>query len=134
MDKARAALSSSLLAAAAAAAAAQDGIEIVEPTEPASAAAEAGGAVSADPASAAALAAGAAGASGASGAAGVAFEDRALTRKEEASLLHPLLRLRQACCHPQVCEIAVKGVSSSSCSVHVYDAVGLLDRGILLCH
>ena len=40
---------------------------------------------------------------GTAGAAAAAFEDRALTRREEASLLHPLLRLRQACCHPQVC-------------------------------
>ena len=88
VTKARAALSPALLAAATAAAAAQDGLEIVE-----AAAAEAG---AADTAEAAHMAAGAA------GAAAVAFEDRALTRKEEASLLHPLLRLRQACCHPQV--------------------------------
>ncbi len=27
---------------------------------------------------------------------------RRLTKKEEKSILHPLLRLRQACCHPQV--------------------------------
>ena len=30
------------------------------------------------------------------------LSDRRLTRREEAKLLAPLLRLRQACCHPQV--------------------------------
>jgi len=30
------------------------------------------------------------------------FEDRFLTQKEEHKVLHPLLRLRQACVHPQV--------------------------------
>lgn len=30
--------------------------------------------------------------------------DRRLTQREEAKLLAPLLRLRQACCHPQVCQ------------------------------
>lgn len=89
--KARAALSPAMLAAATAAAAAQDGIEIVE----ADAAAEGGSDPPGQPGAAAAAAA-------AAGAAAVQFEDRALTRKEEASLLHPLLRLRQACCHPQV--------------------------------
>lgn len=117
VDKAKAALSSSLLAAATAAAAAHDGIEIVEPAADAAAAAAAaegggsdGGGGGSDPAgleaAAEALAAGAAGQQRQAAAAGqrvaVAFEDRALTRKEEASLLHPLLRLRQACCHPQV--------------------------------
>ena len=100
VDRARAALSPQLLAAAAAAAAAQDGVveEVVE-AEPATEAAAAGG--------------GSGGATGGGGGAqGVppqqpaaagqpAFEDRALSRREEASLLHPLLRLRQACCHPQ---------------------------------
>lgn len=31
-----------------------------------------------------------------------AVGDRRLTRREEQKLLAPLLRLRQACCHPQV--------------------------------
>lgn len=93
--KARAALSSQLLAAATAAAAAHDGVAISDSREAgagAAAAAEAGAAPASPPAvrlpPAATAAAG--------------FEDRALTRREEASLLHPLLRLRQACCHPQV--------------------------------
>ncbi len=81
MDKARAALSPQTLAAATAAAAAADGVEILDP------ACEGTGN-------------GLGSAAGPASAAG--FEDRALSRKEEASLLHPLLRLRQACCHPQV--------------------------------
>ena len=93
--KARAALSPQLLSAATAAAAAANGIEIVE----AAAAAVAAGAAS--PAGSAAALAAATGAAAGAGQ-GVGFEDRSLTRKEEASLLAPLLRLRQACCHPQV--------------------------------
>ena len=95
--KARAALSPQLLSAATAAAAAHSGIEIVE----ADAGAAAGPPGSLPAAAAAAAAAGAASPAGRPCAA-AGFEDRALTRKEEASLLHPLLRLRQACCHPQV--------------------------------
>jgi hypothetical protein len=83
VSKARAALSPQLLAAAMAAAAVSDGITEV-PQEGAGPASPRG------PRSPAAAAAAA------------GFEDRALTRREEASLLHPLLRLRQACCHPQV--------------------------------
>jgi hypothetical protein len=86
--KARAALSPQLLSAATAAAAAHNGVEILD--------AEAGAAGAASTTGrACALAAAGAGAE-------AGFEDRSLTRKEEASLLHPLLRLRQACCHPQV--------------------------------
>lgn len=91
MDKARAALSPQTLAAATAAAAAADGVEIIDPPREGAGA----GCAAADAAAAAAAGTAAAGAA-------AAFEDRALTRREEASLLFPLLRLRQACCHPQV--------------------------------
>ena len=38
------------------------------------------------------------------------FHDRPLTDREEQKLLHPLLRLRQACCHPQVGAGGIKAV------------------------
>ncbi len=88
----RATLSSELLATATAAAAVHDGIAIVG-------ASDAAGTSQAGPSS---LAAQPLSPSAATAAAAARFRDRALTRREETSLMHPLLRLRQACCHPQV--------------------------------
>ncbi|KAL4857890.1 E3 ubiquitin-protein ligase [Chlorella vulgaris] len=88
----RATLSSELLATATAAAAVHDGTAIVG-------ASDAAGTSQAGPSS---LAAQPQSPSAATAAAAAQFRDRALTRREETSLMHPLLRLRQACCHPQV--------------------------------
>jgi E3 ubiquitin-protein ligase SHPRH len=41
------------------------------------------------------------------------FEDRSLTQREEHKLLHPLIRLRQACVHPQVGAGGIRALSQS---------------------
>lgn len=41
------------------------------------------------------------------------FEDRSLTQREENKLLHPLIRLRQACVHPQVGAGGIRALSQS---------------------
>ena len=41
------------------------------------------------------------------------FEDRPLTQREEHKLLHPLIRLRQACVHPQVGAGGIRALSQS---------------------
>ena len=42
------------------------------------------------------------------------FQDRPLTQREEQRLLHPLLRLRQACVHPQVGAGGIKSLSATA--------------------
>ena len=43
----------------------------------------------------------------------VAEEDRVLSYTEAAKILHPLLSLRQACCHPQVGSSGLRSLQKS---------------------
>ena len=54
------------------------------------------------------------------------FEDRTLTRREEVSLLHPLLRLRQACCHPQVGGSGIKAVAHQRAPMTMFEVLELM--------
>jgi len=60
--------------------------------------------------------------------------DRGLTQREQKRLLLPLLRLRQACCHPQVGAGGIKTLSASAKPMtmgEILEARGL--RPLLLC-
>lgn len=70
----------------------------------------------------AALPAGLLAATGEAGGGG--FEDRPLTHAEEHKLLDKLLRLRQACCHPQARGRQIRGASRRLCTLLLACGIG----------
>lgn len=54
------------------------------------------------------------------------FEDRPLTRREEKALLNPLLRLRQACCHPQVGSGGIRALAPTRAPMTMSEILDLL--------
>lgn len=54
------------------------------------------------------------------------FEDRLLTRSEERKLLYPLLRLRQACVHPQIGSSGIRSLTASRSPMTMQEVLGVL--------
>lgn len=55
-----------------------------------------------------------------------AFEDRPLTQREEQKVLHPLVKLRQACVHPQVGAGGIRSLSQSRAPMTMREVLDVL--------
>ena len=55
-----------------------------------------------------------------------AFKDRLLTRTEERKLLYPLLRLRQACVHPQIGSSGIRSLAASRRPMSMLEVLDVL--------